>query len=286
MELFIPLSVVPIGGRNQPWFSHSCKIPLRYNKSAIRPGLAHRSLGMQIPALLKRSIILPPGPSSVIVKAKLEQISRIGEKLIRFPSGTRAFWSLAKPVQGNFRQPSLPSLHGEDDSLAHAAKEKADVLGSLFASNSTIDDGGSTPPIIPRCEYFMQDVLFTQRSVRRALLSLDKLSGPDGVPHILLKTCAPELTPVLTRLFRYSNSLGVVQKSWKTESCLQLLSTRSLKMVTTLLRPNMGLSPSPPCYRKQWNPLLIASSCGTLRITSLLVTASTVSFAVAWLVIF
>ncbi|CAK1589721.1 unnamed protein product [Parnassius mnemosyne] len=64
----------------------------------------------------------------------------------------------------------------------------------------------------------MQEVLFTQRSVRKVLLSLDvnKSSGPDGVPPIVLKTCAPELAPVLTRLFRYSYSLGIVPNSWKT----------------------------------------------------------------------
>ncbi|CAK1595609.1 unnamed protein product [Parnassius mnemosyne] len=64
----------------------------------------------------------------------------------------------------------------------------------------------------------MPDVRFSQRSVRRALLSLDinKSSESDGILPIVLRTCAPELTPVLTRLFRYSYSLGVVPKSWKT----------------------------------------------------------------------
>ncbi|CAK1583471.1 unnamed protein product [Parnassius mnemosyne] len=64
----------------------------------------------------------------------------------------------------------------------------------------------------------MPDVRFSQRTVCKALLSLDihKSSGPDGIPPIVLRTCAPELAPVLTRLFQYSYSLGVFPKSWKT----------------------------------------------------------------------
>ncbi|CAK1584849.1 unnamed protein product [Parnassius mnemosyne] len=219
MELFIPSSVVPIGGRSQPWFGRSCKIASRYKQECYRAWAdASTSRDLNTSALKKKYNSASRSFKSVIAKARSEHIGRIGEKLVRLPSGTRAFWSLAKAVQGNFCQPSLPSLHREDDSLAHAAKEKADLLCSLFASNSTLDDGGNTPPTIPRCECSMPDVRFTQRSVRKALFSLDvsKSSGPDGVPPIVLKTCAPELAPVLTRLFRYSYSQGVVPNSWKT----------------------------------------------------------------------
>nr|XP_037877023.1 uncharacterized protein LOC110384916 [Bombyx mori] len=64
----------------------------------------------------------------------------------------------------------------------------------------------------------MADIRFTQCAVRKALFSLDvnKSSGPDGISPIVLKVRAPELAPVLTRLFRHSYVLGVVPHSWKT----------------------------------------------------------------------
>ncbi|CAK1596057.1 unnamed protein product [Parnassius mnemosyne] len=219
MELFIPSSVVPIGGRSQPWFGRSCKTALRSKQECYQAwAAASATRDVNTSTLKKKYNFASRSFKRVIAKAKSEHIGRIGEKLVRLPSGTRAFWSLAKAVQGNFCKPSLPSLHREDDSLAHDAKDKADLLGSLFASNSTLDDGGKTPPTIPRCECSMPDVLFSQRSIRKALLSLDiqKSSGPDGIPSIVLRTCAPELAPVLTRLFRYSYSQGVVPNSWKT----------------------------------------------------------------------
>lgn len=46
-------------------------------------------------------------------------------------------------------------------------------------------------------------------------LDVNKASGPDGIPAKVLKTCAPELTPILTRLFRLSMTSGRVPKSWK-----------------------------------------------------------------------
>ncbi|CAK1578452.1 unnamed protein product [Parnassius mnemosyne] len=217
MELFIPSSVVPIGGRSQPWFGRSCKTALRSKQECYQAWAAASVTRDVNTSTLKKKYNFA-SRSFKRVMAKSEHIGRIGEKLVRLPSGTRAFWSLAKAVQGNFCKPSLPSLHREDDSLAQDAKHKADLLGSLFASNSTLDDGGKTPPTIPLCECSMPDVLFSQRSVRKALLSLDiqKSSGPDGIPPIVLRTCAPELAPVLTRFFRYSYSQGVVPNSWKT----------------------------------------------------------------------
>ncbi|CAH2094107.1 unnamed protein product [Euphydryas editha] len=64
----------------------------------------------------------------------------------------------------------------------------------------------------------MPEINFSQRDVRRELLTLDvhKSSGPDGIPAMVLKQCAPELCPVLTRLFALSYHTRQVPSSWKT----------------------------------------------------------------------
>ncbi|XP_063545771.1 uncharacterized protein LOC134753763 [Cydia strobilella] len=218
MELFIPSSVVPVGGKSQPWFGRFCKEASRRKQECYQAWVDAAAVrDVKTNALKKKFNFASRSFKRVIARAKSLHIGRIGEKLERLPSGTRAFWSLAKAIQGNFCTPSFPPLHTENDSLAHDAKDKADLLGKLFASNSTLDDGGNAPPTIPRCESYMPDVRFKQSSVRKALLSLDthKSSGPDGIPAVVLKMCAPELAPVLTRLFRLSYSSGVVPTSWK-----------------------------------------------------------------------
>ena len=52
---------------------------------------------------------------------------------------------------------------------------------------------------------------------RQTLLQLatSKSKGPDGIPAIFLKTCAPELAPILNKLFQLSYTLGTFSTSWK-----------------------------------------------------------------------
>ena len=73
-----------------------------------------------------------------------------------------------------------------------------------------MDDRGAM--LIPRCQSSMLEIKFSQKAAMRALSSLDihKSSGPHGISPLVLSSCAPELSPVLTRLFRHSYSIGVV----------------------------------------------------------------------------
>ncbi|CAK1604136.1 unnamed protein product [Parnassius mnemosyne] len=103
MELFIPSSVVPIGGRSQPWFGRSCKTALRSKQECYQAwAVASVTRDVNTSTLKKKYNFASRSFKRVIAKAKSEHIGRIGEKLVRLPSGTRAFWSLAKAVQGNF----------------------------------------------------------------------------------------------------------------------------------------------------------------------------------------
>ena len=64
---------------------------------------------------------------------------------------------------------------------------------------------------------FMSPIKFSTRKVRQTLLQLDtsKSKGPDGIPAIVLKICAPELAPILNKLFQISYTLGTFPTSWK-----------------------------------------------------------------------
>lgn len=218
MECFIPNSRVRVGGRSQPWFNRSCADAAKAKRAAYKTWAA-ASMGKdpKTDELKKRLNAASRLAKKTAKRARCAHISRIGEQLASYPSGSRAFWSLAKAAEGNFCRSALPPLRKPDDSLAHSAKEKADIFGSLFASNSTLDDGGAVPPSLSNCECSMQEIRITQAAVRKVLWTLDerKSSGPDGIPAIVLKKCAPELSPVLTRLFSLSYNSGIVPSSWK-----------------------------------------------------------------------
>ena len=63
----------------------------------------------------------------------------------------------------------------------------------------------------------MSPIKFSTRKVWKVLLQLNnsKSGGPDGIPATVLKLCAPELTPVLNKLFQLSSNLGICPSSWK-----------------------------------------------------------------------
>lgn len=138
---------------------------------------------------------------------------------------------LGKAVLGNFCNLSLPPLL-KTDSQAHTAREKADLLGTIFASNSTLDDWNNGVLLLLYCACFMTNGRFLQRPVRK-VRNICKSSGPDAVPPIVLRTCAPELAP--NAPFPASDVLAVSGVHRR-----QPLSTRFPKKATAQIRPSTG----------------------------------------------
>src|SRR3978361_723787 len=84
----------------------------------------------------------------------------------------------------------------------------------------------------------MPDITFRHRTIKRILSKLDcnKAVGPDGVPAIVLKKCAPELTPILVRLFTMSYKQGKFPPSWKLAR-VQPVPKKGRKTIPSKYRP-------------------------------------------------
>ncbi len=80
-----------------------------------------------------------------------------------------------------------------------------------------MDDSGHFPPTYPPSDSFMPIIKILPNVVFYALSGLNpqKAYGPDGVPPIILKNCASELTPCLVKLFRLCLSTSTFPSSWK-----------------------------------------------------------------------
>ncbi|KAJ8724763.1 hypothetical protein PYW07_015721 [Mythimna separata] len=205
MEYYIPHGDVPVGSSARPWFNAGCAEAEKRKHSAFLSWVDARD--RKAPDLNSKKRAFNHAAKSykkALRKARFDRISHIGQKLSAQPSGSRAFWSLAKSVEANFCRPTLPPLVRPDGTLAHTAREKAGLFASLFAHNSHLDTGSATPPTLPHCGTSMPEVRIRNKEVLRALCRLDvnKASGPDGIPAIVLKACAPELSPVLTQATR------------------------------------------------------------------------------------
>ncbi|KAJ8735822.1 hypothetical protein PYW07_007442 [Mythimna separata] len=215
MEYYIPYSDVPVGGSAHPWFNADCAEAEKRKHSAFLAWADARD--RKAPDLSSKKRAFNHAAKSykkALRRARFDRITHIGKKLSAQPSGSRAFWSLAKSVEANFCRPTLPPLVKPDGTLAHTAREKAGLFASLFAHNSRLDTSSATPPSLPHCDSSMSEVRIRNKEVLRALCRLDvnKASGPDGVPAIVLKACAPELVPrnverTRTRSATFANSV-------------------------------------------------------------------------------
>ncbi|KAL0879124.1 hypothetical protein ABMA27_004075 [Loxostege sticticalis] len=220
MEYFIPFSDIPLGYKARPWFNADCARAEARKQSAYQAWVKARDRKVRARKVRAKKRAYNAASRSckrVLRKARFDHISRIGAKLASYPPGSKQFWSLSKSVESNFCRPTLPPLQKPDGSLAHTATEKANLFADLFASNSRLDTGSKHPPTLPHCDSLMPEITVFNKEVRRSLLSLDvnKASGPDGIPARVLRYCAPELAPVLTRLYRLSLKTKIVPKSWK-----------------------------------------------------------------------
>ena len=210
MEAYIPSSVKSFSP-TKPWFDRSCSSATQARDRAYRAWQNSRS-----PTTHSTFISARNRCKRALRKAKHRFVQKKCDDLTSSPSNN-SFWSLAKNVSNNFCNSNFPPLFKPDGSIAVSPLDKATLFGSLFSANSTLDDSNVPPPTVLPPSQPMPPPILSCRKVCRVLLNLDtkKAFGPDGIPPRVLKECARELSPVLSRLFRLILKTGIYPSSWK-----------------------------------------------------------------------
>ena len=78
-------------------------------------------------------------------------------------------------------------------------------MNKIFASNAQLDDGGKRPPYLDsKTNAVLSTVKFRSKKVLKKLrnLGISNAIGPDVISSTVLKNFAPELAPVLAKLFQ------------------------------------------------------------------------------------
>ncbi|XP_067829994.1 uncharacterized protein [Heptranchias perlo] len=99
-----------------------------------------------------------------------------------------------------------------------SAKDKAEAFATIFSQKSQANDPSWPPPDIPTItEASLQPIQITPHDIKKWLSALDtaKSMGPNNIPAVVLKTCAPELAAPLAKLFQYSYNTGIYPTKWK-----------------------------------------------------------------------
>ena len=134
-------------------------------------------------------------------------------------SNNRNWWTTVKKLccfknTSNTIAPILSST----GMLIYDAETKAEIFNEFYASVSTIDNENDLIPANNiQLGPLLGNITIVQNDVYEILSKLNtgKATGPDNIGNTLLKRCAPSITPVLTRIFNLSLSLGQFPKRWK-----------------------------------------------------------------------
>lgn len=106
-----------------------------------------------------------------------------------------------------------------NENKAYSAAGKANIFNSFFQSvfNKFSPDDALDPNAVPVTDSVISDLSCSPGDVTSVLRQLDptKACGPDGISSRILKNCAHELAPSLTKLFNHSLTLGSLPSDWK-----------------------------------------------------------------------
>ena len=211
MEAYVPHTITTFSP-SKPWFDGSCSDAIRQRDRAYRAWKDSPSAVTHSAFISSRNRC-----KAIIRKAKHSFIQKKCDDLSSSPSNN-AFWCLAKNVLNNFcKKSNFPPLFRSDGTIAVSPSDKASLFGSLFSANSTLDDSDALSPPDSSLSNPMSLPIFSSRKVRRVLTSLktNKAYGPGSIPPWILREFAPELAPILSRLFRLILKSATFPSSWK-----------------------------------------------------------------------
>ena len=138
-------------------------------------------------------------------KAQKDYYENIEKKLQNSKNDSRTYWKIIKSVLCNKKNEAIPCIV-DGDTIAVSNTEKAEILNSFFADQSTIPPA---PPDhqLPPFRYLTNDPIYsiqtTQEEVYKILthLNVNKACGPDLISNKILKECAISLSQPLADLF-------------------------------------------------------------------------------------
>ena len=135
------------------------------------------------------------GCKRVLEAAKLGYANKTKESITSQKLGSHDIWRIANSVLNKGKSAILP-LFKEPEVLS-SASDKATLFAENFSLNSNLDDSGVSLPVFPsRTILKLHSVSVTPKMVRKVVMNLDftKVSGPDCIPVVVIKTSQPELS--------------------------------------------------------------------------------------------
>ena len=138
---------------------------------------------------------------------------------------SRPFWSY---IQAQRQDNSGVSPLSKQGVLHTDNLSKAKILNDQFSSVFTREETTNIPHLHNPAYKDISKLHISQEGVEKLLQNVkaSKASGPDRVPCRFLTELAPELAPILTKIFQQSLKDGVLPSDWKKADVARLQERR------------------------------------------------------------
>ena len=166
--------------------------------------------------------------------AKLAYATKTKESITSQKLGSRDFWRIANSVLNKGKSAIPPQFNGPE--VLSTASDKAKLFVKNFSKNSNLDDSGISLPVCPsRTNLKLHNISITPKIVKKVIKNLDspKASGPDCIPVVVLKSCEPELSYILAKLFNNSLKESFFPDCWKVSSVVPVLKNVGERLLRT-----------------------------------------------------
>ena len=218
-RMFIPNRTITVRPKDKPWYTNELRT---IKRKVLR--LFHIAKRSNNPTKWEAYRTLNGEYHELIVEAKLRHERQEMKKLQLIPQNPKFWWRKVKHILGYGQCGTIPpiKLNGIilEDSLS-----KSEKFNAAFLAHNKIDVSNATlPDNHPNSNVEISDLDITVQDVREVLKTLDtnKSLGPDGVSPTLLKMCASEIAPSLTKLFNCSIKYGKFPDKWKLANVVPL----------------------------------------------------------------
>ena len=215
---YVPFRTDKCRAKKKPWFNKECDDAIKEKKEA------HKKLKFATDSYDEDFAIFTEKRNKAVQvcrEAKQRYKMLTGDRLKEAGTSNSKKWSkLVKLATGTNKQSRIPTLV-KDDKLISDAVGKAHVFNEIFSSVSQIDDAGTQPPHLGTSGVNnLMNVKFRHKDVTNRLRKLDisKSTGPDGISARVLKECASELAPSISKLFSMSFRTGKLPDEWKSSN--------------------------------------------------------------------
>ena len=176
------------------------------------------------------------------------------------------FWQIANSVLNKGKSAIPPLFNGTE--VLSSASDKAKLFAENFSRNSNLDDSYISLPVFPSRTNLKLHISVTSKMIKKVIINFDlqKVSGPDCIPVVVLKTCEPELSYILAELFEKCLKESCFPDCWKVSSVVPVFKNVGERSTAKNYCPVSLLSVVSKVFEKLVNNRIVdhLDKCGLL----------------------